>query len=313
MAEIELTRAPGTLGLFARAGVGALPLPVSVPGLTARRSAEVSGDVLVMGSVKTDLRELAAFSKLCGYSLQTTVPAVWPHIPAFALQLSILTDPRFPFPAIGLVHIYNQITLHRPIGTSEQLILRAWADPLIDHPRGRAVPVRTEARVGDELVWEETAVNLAIGRRNEQADAPEVPSSEGYGFGARWRLPADLGRRYAAVAGDYNPIHIHPLSARALGFPRAIAHGFWTKSRALAQLQAQLPDAFTAEVAFKRPILLPGTVNYVEAAADQAGIGFGVRAAKDSTPHLDGYVRWSPSVPNSRSLQARSESVSELS
>jgi acyl dehydratase len=290
LAEIELTRAPGTLGLFARAGAGALPLPLSVPGLTARRAAEVSPDVLVLASVRTDLRELAAFSKLCGYSLDKAVPAVWPHIPAFALQLSLLTDPAFPFPAIGLVHVYNKITLHRPIATSEVLTLRAWTDPLIDHPRGRAVPVRTEARVGEELVWEETAINLRIGRRNEAATAPEVPSSEGYGFGARWRLPADLGRRYAAVAGDYNPIHIHPLSARALGFPRAIAHGFWTKSRALAQLQGKLPSAFVAEVAFKRPILLPGTVNYVEDVGDASAIGFGVRAVKDNSPHLDGSV-----------------------
>jgi hypothetical protein len=288
MAEIELAVAPGTIGLFARAGTGALPVPV--PGLTAKRAEEVSDDVLVMGSVSTDLAKLAAFSRLCGYSVEKTVPAVWPHIPAFPLQLSLLTEPTFPFPAIGIVHIYNKITLHRPILTSEVLTLRAWTDPLVDHPRGRAVPVRTEAYVGDELVWEETAVNLRIGQRNEAALAPEVASSEAYGFGARWRLGADLGRRYAAIAGDYNPIHLHPLTARALGFPRAIAHGFWTKSRALAQLQGELPDAFSVEVAFKRPILLPASVNYVESPGDATGVGFGVRAIKDGAPHLDGYV-----------------------
>ena len=291
MAEIKLTGAPGTLGLFARAGAGALP--VSVPGLTARRADTVSGDVLVMDDVVTDIAQLSAFSRLCGYTLESTVPAVWPHIPAFALQLSILTDPRFPFPAIGLVHIYNRITQHRPIGTEERLSLRAWADPIVEHPRGRAVPVRTEVRVGDELVWEETAINLRIGGRHEGASAPEVASSEGYGFGALWKLPADLGRRYAAVAGDWNPIHVHPFTARALGFPRAIAHGFWTKSRALAQLQGELPNRFTVEVAFKRPILLPAQVNYVESVGDEAGIGFGVRAVKDNAPHLDGWVSFS--------------------
>jgi acyl dehydratase len=288
MAEIELAEAPGTLGLFARAGAGALPVPL--PGLTAKRSEEVSGDVLVMPGVRTDLAELAAFSRLCGYNLERTVPAVWPHIPAFALQLSILTDPTFPFPAIGLVHIYNTITIRRPILTSESLTLKAWAEPLVAHPRGRAVPVRTEAYVGDELVWEETALNLRIGRRNEAAVAPEVTSAEAYAFAAKWKLPADLGRRYAAIAGDYNPIHIHPLTARLLGFPRAIAHGFWTKSRALGQLQGQLPDACSVEVAFKRPILLPAAVNYVEGVRDAAGIGFGVRDPKTNAPHLDGYV-----------------------
>lgn len=294
MAEVELTQAPGTLGLLARAGAGALALPVPVPGLTARRRPEVSGDVLSLAAERIDLSQLAAFSRLCGYSLEKTVPALWPHIPAFALTLSILTEPAFPFPAIGLVHIHNRIAVHRPILTSEALSLRVWADPLIEHRRGRAVPIRTEARVGDELVWEETAIHLSIGAPHEWARAPQAPSSEGYGFGARWRLPADLGRRYAAVAGDYNPIHLHPLSARALGFPRAIAHGFWTKSRALAQLQGQLPDAFVVEAAFKRPILLPASVTYVESVGDERGIGFGVRAIRDNVPHLDGFITYGP-------------------
>jgi hypothetical protein len=288
VAEIELSQTPKTIGLFARAGAGSLP--VGVPGLTPKRSKDVSADVLVIGSVRTDLNRLTAFSRLCGYSLEKTVPAVWPHIAAFPLQLSMLSDPKFPFPAVGLVHIYNKITVHRPILTSEELTLKAWTDPLVDHPRGRAVPVRTEAWIGDELVWEETALNLRIGKRDESATAPEVVSSEADAFAARWRLPAGLGRRYAAIAGDYNPIHIHPLTAKALGFPRAIAHGFWTKSRALAQLQGELPAAFAVETAFKRPILLPSTVNYVEGPRGPAGIGFGVRAVKDNAPHLDGYV-----------------------
>jgi hypothetical protein len=289
VAEIELSAAPNPLGLIARAGLGALPVPV--PGLSARRSADVSGDVLTLERVVTDLSTLAAFSRLCGYTLEREVPVTWPHLPAFALQMAILTDPRFPFPAVGLVHIYNRITQHRPILTSEPLTLRVWAEPIVEHPRGRAVPIRTEARVGDELVWEETAINLRLGRRNDSASAPEVASSEGYAVAARWRLGADLGRRYAAVAGDYNPIHLHPLTARALGFPRAIAHGFWSKSRALAQLQGRLPGALTVEVAFKRPILLPGSVNYVESLGDEAGIGFGVRGS-DNAPHLDGFVRY---------------------
>ena len=28
--------------------------------------------------------------------------------------------------------------------------------------------------------------------------------------GTSWKLPGDLGRRYAAVSGDHNPIHLYP-------------------------------------------------------------------------------------------------------
>ena len=50
----------------------------------------------------------------------------------------------------------------------------------------------------------------------------------------RWRVPDDIGRRYAKVSGDVNPIHMSSLTAKALGFKRAIAHGMWVKAHALA-------------------------------------------------------------------------------
>ena len=52
-------------------------------------------------------------------------------------------------------------------------------------------------------------------------------------------------------------------AAKPFGFERAIAHGMWTKARCLAALR--LPDAFTADVRFKKPILLPSTVTFGEA------------------------------------------------
>ena len=78
---------------------------------------------------------------------------------------------------------------------------------------------------------------------------------------AEWRLGGDLGRRYAAVSGDRNPIHLHALTAKPFGFPRAIAHGMWTKARCLAALEGRLPDAFSVDVRFRKPILLPGRVS----------------------------------------------------
>ena len=110
----------------------------------------------------------------------------------------------------------------------------------------------------------------------------------------RWRCPGDLGRRYGWVSGDLNPIHVHPLSARLFGFRRAIAHGMWTKARCLAALGPQLGgrgQGYTVEVVFRKPILLPATVAFAEAAGPAPGsIAFGVRDAKRSTPHLDGLL-----------------------
>jgi acyl dehydratase len=88
-----------------------------------------------------------------------------------------------------------------------------------------------------------------------------------------------------------NPIHIHPLSARLFGFPTAIAHGMWTKARCLAALDPRLPAGFSVEVEFKKPILLPATVEFSEGETAK-GIQFAVRGAGKGTPHLDGRVQF---------------------
>ncbi len=109
------------------------------------------------------------------------------------------------------------------------------------------------------LVWRGSSTYLARGVatdgeavRPERLDEPDTRDSQA------WRLPADLGRRYAAVSGDVNPIHLSPLAARAFGFPRTIVHGMWTHARALAALEGRLPPTYRVVVDFTKPILLPG-------------------------------------------------------
>ena len=63
------------------------------------------------------------------------------------------------------------------------------------------------------------------------------------------RFPSDLGRRYGSVSGDLNPIHLSDPTAKLFGFPRAIAHGMWTKARCLAALHDRIPDALAVDVA----------------------------------------------------------------
>jgi acyl dehydratase len=286
MAVRELDNPPGMLPLLARAGAGAIPGASRLPFL-AGGGRDVPDLTLVLNDVEIDPDRLAAYARVCGFSLRDSVPPTYPHILAFPLHMALMTDSSFPFPAIGLVHIYNRIAQRRPIRLGEKLSLRVWATPIEPHPRGRQFSLRTEARAGEELVWEEVSTNLRRGRSDESGKAPEVASAEELPAAATWKLPGDLGRRYAAVSGDRNPIHMHPLTARLFGFPSAIAHGMWTKARCLAAVESRLPAAFTVEAAFKRPILLPATVQFAEAWSE-GGVQFGVRDAKEETPHLDG-------------------------
>jgi acyl dehydratase len=276
--------------LFARASAAVIPGAGKLPFVSGG-GGDMPDVTLVLDDVQIDPDRLGAFDRVCGYWLSDDVPAAYIHILAFPLQLKLMTDGSFPLPAIGLVHIANKFTQHRPVGIGERLSLRVWATDLEPHPKGTQFTLRSQARVGDELVWEEWSTNLrrGAGANGNSGNAPDVASTEDVPATAMWKLPGDLGRQYAGVSGDRNPIHVHPLSAKLFGFPTAIAHGMWTKARCLAALGPRIDEQFTAEVAFRKPILLPATVNFAEELSDGA-IRFGVRDARKGTPHLDGLV-----------------------
>lgn len=296
MAIKELSRSPNMAALFARAGAALIPGASRLPFVSGGAH-EIPDLTLALEDVAIDPDRLAQYDRVCGFSLSDSAPATYPHILAFPLHLALMTEGSFPFPPIGLVHIANRITQYRPLRTGERLALRVWATGIEPHPRGRQFSIRTEARVGGEVVWEESSTNLRRGQGGGGGDAGprgqhrrETGSFEPV---ATWTLPGDLGRRYGSVSGDLNPIHVHPLSARPFGFRSAIAHGMWTKARCLAALAPRLPERFTVQVEFRKPILLPGTVQFLDALSD-GGVRFAVRDAAHETPHLDGDAEWAP-------------------
>jgi acyl dehydratase len=291
VATRELNSSPSMLPLFVRAGAAMIPGASLLP-FVGGGGRDVPDTTLRLSGVTIEPGRLAAYNRVCAFDLSDALPPTYPHVLAFPLQLSLMTDPSFPFPAIGLVHIHNRITQHRPIRASERLQIDVWATPVEDHPRGKQFSLRSEVRVGDELVWEEVSTNLRRGGGSEGASTPggELPKADELPATATWSLPGDLGRRYGSVSGDRNPIHMHALSARMFGFKSAIAHGMWTKARCLAALGPRLPDAFTVEVAFKKPILLPGKVEFCEEDGPGAAfnVSFGVRDPRKGSSHLDG-------------------------
>jgi acyl dehydratase len=307
MSTRRLDSSPRILPLYARAVAPLLPGASRLPWVAGAAS-EVPDLRLTLSRVPIDPERVAHYEDVCGFTARGHVPATYVHVLAFPLHLALMADGSFPFPAIGLVHVANEIVQHRPIGHAERLDLEVRATPLAPHRRGRTFSIASTAHVDGELVWEETSTMLrrgghghapagdgdgassdGPGSREDEAGAPE-PSDAA----EQWRLPGDLGRRYAAVSGDRNPIHLHALTARALGFPRAIAHGMWTKARCLAALQDAHADlhqgAFAIEVSFRRAILLPATVRF-DSVAEADDVSFGVREAASEGIHLAGRLR----------------------
>jgi acyl dehydratase len=305
VATRTLEGSPSILPLYARAAAPMIPGASLLPFIPGG-GGEIPDLDLTLEGVVANPADVAAYAKVCGFALRDSLPVTYPHVLAFPLHMAVMADGGFPFGAVGLVHVENRIEQHRPVGIGEELKIRVRPTKLAPHPKGQTFSLLTEVTVDGELVWESASTMLRRGKGDDKAMAdkgfaaiaPETPAS------AEWKLDGGLGRSYASVSGDRNPIHMHSLTAKPLGFAGAIAHGMWTKARCLAALDSRLPDAFAAEVRFRKPILLPARVEFASATEGEE-IAFAVRDAKRQTPHLDGRV--TPLELNSKAKSGRTK------
>ncbi|MFE1026678.1 MaoC family dehydratase [Streptomyces sp. NPDC058818] len=250
-----LTGVPALPPLLLR---GALLSPLKRP----RPDADFPRTRLVLPGLRVDLARLAAYERVCGFPTGAdALPVTYPHVLAFPMAMRLMSGRDFPLPLPGLVHTSIGITRRATMPATAEYELTTYVEGLAPHRRGTEATVVTELRAGTDLVWESHSTYLA---RHRTAGHPpgESPAAHPEALPARaeWRLAGDIGRRYGAASGDRNPIHLHPLTARLFGFPRAIAHGMWTVARCLAEHGT--PDAAVVRADFRAPVLLPGTVTY---------------------------------------------------
>ncbi|WP_434572610.1 MaoC family dehydratase [Pseudomonas sp. Z3-6] len=253
--------------------------PPSMSGLYSKAATrrKVTGTTLpeegLRQVLQVDPQRLAAYRKVCGFVDNGLLPPTYPHVLAFALQMQLLTGRDFPFPLLGLIHLSNRIRVLRPMGGVGQVRTSVHVENLQAHAKGAVFDLVT--RLDDQLgpLWEARSQMLCKGVQLDGAlvdDSPEasLPLIEV----ARWAAPADIGRQYAKVSGDYNPIHLSGMSARLFGFPTAIAHGLWNKARTLAALDDHLAEAnIEIDVTFKKPVRLPSEVTLLASAAGSSG------------------------------------------
>ena len=285
--EARLVEGDAGVATLVRAALPAVPGVNLLPGIRKTCEGDLTDLVFRRPPLEIRREHVAAYDAVCGFPVKDTVPLTYPHLLGFPLHLRVMTDPAFPLPAMGTVHLTNTITAHRALTVGETVEVTVRPENLRPHAKGRTVDFVTEVTAEGELVWEGRSTYLRRGKgaATDAATAPpyeDVPTS-----GLTWRLEGDLGRRYAAVSGDRNPIHLYALTAKALGFKRQIAHGMWSKARCVAALENRLPDAVTVEVAFRKPIFLPGNVAFGSRQSGE-GFAFALRDPRSGAPHLQG-------------------------
>lgn len=285
---VEVTRPTTSTAVLAR-GIGRA---ASGRGKVAGPLPDV---VLVSRGIRADPDALATYAQLVGEEVRDVLPAGYLHTLGFPLGTAMMARADFPLPALGMVHVANRIEVRRAVGVDEVLEGRLHVENLAAHRRGTVVDFVTDLAADDEVVWHGVSTYLARGvripgaERPADVERPEWHAPEPTGL---WRLGSDVGRRYAEVSGDHNPIHTSRVAARAFGFARPIAHGMFTAAKALADVgPAARGDAYAWDVEFATPVLLPATVS-VRVTPDDVGSGGGFAfAAWSRKPHLTGTVR----------------------
>lgn len=274
-------------------------LPIGNGGKVSRD--QLPQSTYYVDDLHIDQENLDDYRKICGFADDGKVPATYFSVLSQTLQMNMMVKEPFPFAMLGLVHVDNSVTQYRPIGERETVAMSVTFDNLRDHAQGQQFDFVTIAKSEDEVIWEGTSTYLSRSKKPSSKDKKSAPRPvmvkpgvNEEGVHSIFEVPEDIGRRYAFVSGDFNLIHLHPLSARAFGFPKAIAHGMWSKAKCLA-LMGDLPDAYTIDVSFKLPIFLPAEVELIaEPVAQLTNIDdtceFGLYSSKNNKPHLAGVM-----------------------
>ncbi|HEX2903457.1 MAG TPA: MaoC/PaaZ C-terminal domain-containing protein [Jatrophihabitans sp.] len=279
---------PAAQGVELLPAAPSLP-PLFVKAMLARRHGDaLTGRAVRLTGQQIDVQRLWRYQRLCGFRVSDVLPPTYLHLLAFPLSVELMAGSAFPLPLLGLVHISNSIQQLRPVRASEPVAVTVCAQNLRSHPAGRQVELASEVSIDGRTVWREVSTYLHREHASERpvrAAAPPAPA----GPVIRWQVPAGIGRAYAAISGDRNPIHLSTLSAKAFGFRAAIAHGMWLEARSLAAFEGRLPAAGRFDVSFKTPVYLPATVQ-LQAVPAAAGWQFEVHDERSGRPHLAGTI-----------------------
>lgn len=239
-------------------------------------------------SISPDI--LKKYNKVCGFDHTLIVPATYLHAYIFPMHTQLLSQPEVPFPLPGLIHFANSIKQHRPLYIGEEFCVVCKFGNLIAHDKGQAFEVVSYIEVSGKRIWEDVSIYLYKGNEGIGSVLEwQQPQLTDNCIKESWSLNKNLGLNFAIASGDFNPIHLHPLSAKLFGFERHIIHGMWSAGRILALLEKRVPQSFEYTISFKVPIYLPASVIFRNEKTEN-GFDFDIVDNTQEKPHLKGYI-----------------------
>ena len=247
-----------------------------------------------------DSNNLQRYIQCCRYRNTDYVPVTYPFVMAFPLLMKLMTSAQFPISVLGLIHYKNTITQHSPINKSAivTIICSVSNDNTAD--KGRFIETHIDIFVDGQLMWECTSTFLQKSRlkqtKQHSEDSENSPSHKDLLDSPAMETISALkfshfdALKYAYISKDTNPIHLHYIPAKLMGFKSTIMHGMLAKARVLAQLETFIDiQHISIDVQFKSAIFLPAQVCLNVALSPQNN-SFNLTNANNRVTHLSGVI-----------------------
>lgn len=236
--RILLTRRPGNLHESA------------LPRLTGR-----------LENITPDPVNLSRYRDACGLKNDGKLPVLYPHVLASPVYMHLLSHKEFPIPLIGSLHLRNHIIRHRPIEENEPLTLEVMTGEKRIVKQGIEFDFTILLSSNGERLWESVTTWLKKGNYGSMyAQSPHAGIIKPIGDSrkhAEAYIPKEIGKRFARITGDYNPIHISKFIAPLFGLKRDVAHAMWVCADTIRQLpRPESESPLRVDLAFKGPLFL---------------------------------------------------------
>lgn len=187
----------------------------------------------------------------------------WSLVP----YLELISSDELSLSLFGILHVQNDLIVHRPITRQDRVDSKVYVERIQGDAQRSLIAVRSDSLVEGELRLHMRTM-LFAGATADPGNVPEAPVGDlgdpAWTTIAHVPFASDLGRRYACLTGDINPIHLSPLTSRLFGLERPIAHGFCVKATMAHALVRHLghrrfDSLRRLRVRFRAPVPLPST------------------------------------------------------
>jgi hypothetical protein len=212
--------------------------------------------------------QLPAFSKSHIANFRGQVGSTVSHdfLPSSYLQVKTMSMPmsllsQTPLNILGSLHESCTIKSERLVKVSETLTATAVFDGNVEKSDKDDILLSITVTINDaddstvQTIKNKYRILNPKRHKIKSAARPPAPSYEGWSKTTK-DFPVTVGKDYAMLNGDVNPIHMTPLTAKLFGYSSCIAHGMFSVCTMFG-LEKEDTGKQTISGLFVRPMMLP--------------------------------------------------------